>query len=67
LRARIDPNTFEVEQAETTMGDDALSLEPCAAMYVLLRGVQQSLAFLPTAVPGDVAAAGRITHPGYDE
>jgi putative selenate reductase len=67
LRARLDPISFEVEQAEMTTDNNALSLEPCAAMYVLLRGVQQSLAFLPTAVPGDVAAAGRITHPGYDE
>jgi len=64
----LSPPTFEVEHAEaTTTGVGTLSLEACAEMYVLLRGVQQSLAFLPTAVPADVAAAGRIAHPGYEE
>jgi hypothetical protein len=40
FRARVNPATFEVEQAEPTGNGDAgepLSLEACAAMYVLLR------------------------------
>jgi len=67
FRARIDPNTFEVEHAEMTTGNHGLSLEPCAAMYVLLKGIKQSLPFLPVAVPGDMGATGRIAHPGYEE
>jgi hypothetical protein len=63
----MHPHTFEVEHVETREDSDDLSLETCAAMYVLLKGVQQSLYFLPTAAPGDAAAAGRIAHPGYEE
>lgn len=67
FRARIDPLTFEVEHAEVTGRDDTCSLEPCAEMFVLLKGIQRSLPFLPTALPLDSAAAGRIAHPGYEE
>ncbi len=67
FRARIDPLTFEVEHAEVTGHDATYSLEPCAAMFVLLKGIQRSLPFLPTALPVDSAAAGRIAHPGYEE
>ncbi|NND48263.1 MAG: putative selenate reductase subunit YgfK [Woeseiaceae bacterium] len=65
--ARIDPLTFEVERAEMTRRDDTYSLEPCAAMFVLLNGIQRSLPFLPAALPADSAAAGRIAHPGYEQ
>ncbi|MDH3481470.1 MAG: FAD-dependent oxidoreductase [Gammaproteobacteria bacterium] len=67
FRARLDPLTFDVERAEMTGDEDSCSLEPCAAMFVLLTGIQRSLPFLPTALPADVAAAGRIAHPGYEE
>ncbi len=67
FRARIDPLTFEVERAEMTRRDNTYTLEPCAAMFVLLKGIQRSLPFLPTALPLDVTAAGRIAHPGYEE
>ncbi|MCP4302282.1 MAG: FAD-dependent oxidoreductase [Gammaproteobacteria bacterium] len=67
FRALIDPHTFELEHAEATRRDDDYSLEPCAAMFVLLNGLRQSLSYLPTASPGDMAAAGRIGHPGYEE
>jgi putative selenate reductase len=67
FRARIDPLTFEVEHAEVTGRDATCSLEPCAAMFVLLKGIQRSLPFLPTALPVGSAAAGRIAHPGYEE
>jgi putative selenate reductase len=68
--ARLDPDTFELERVEAAAGarnGDTLSLEPCAAMYVLLNGLRQSLPYLPTALPTDLAATGRITHPGYKE
>jgi putative selenate reductase len=67
LRVRINPRSFEVEHAEATRREDYYSLEPCAAMFVLLQGLRQSLPFLPTALPGDMATTGRITHPGYEE
>ncbi len=46
----LDPDSFSVESAALTSDDVAdsdLSLEPCAAMLALLRGLQQSLPFLP--------------------
>ncbi|MFQ5548663.1 MAG: putative selenate reductase subunit YgfK [Woeseia sp.] len=70
FRARLDPATFEVERAEPTGSADAagpLSLNPCAAMYVLLTGIRQSMPHLPTAYRANTAAAGRIAHPGYEE
>ena len=67
LRARINPHTFELEHAEASGTDEAFSLIPCAEMFVLLKGLRQSMPFLPTALPGAVAAAGRIAHPGYEE
>ena len=70
FRARVDSATFEVEQAEPTGSGNAgepLSLETCAAMYVLLRGLRQSMPYLPTAYQGGAAAAGKIAHPGYEE
>ncbi len=68
FRARLNPDTFELEQAKHTGGakdGTSLSLEPCAAMFVLLAGLKQSMPHLPTARPGDQAATGRIEHPGY--
>ncbi|MGI9248436.1 MAG: FAD-dependent oxidoreductase, partial [Woeseiaceae bacterium] len=67
LRARLNPLTFEIEHAEAHGTDGAYSLEPCVEMFVLLRGMQQSVPFLPVALPGDTASAGRIAHPGYKE
>lgn len=67
LRARLDPDTFEVEHVEVTRLDDEYSLEPCASMFVLLKGVQQSLPYLPAALPHALAVAGRIAHPGYED
>jgi putative selenate reductase len=65
FRASVNPHTFEIEHAEVIETEDAYSLEPCAAMFVLLQGLRRSLPFLPTA--GDMAATGRIEHPGYEE
>jgi putative selenate reductase len=74
IRARLNPETFEVEQAEHTgSANDAssLSLDTCAAMFVLLVGLKQSMPHLPTARSGqwsdDSAGTDRITHPGYKE
>ena len=56
FRARLNPKTFEIQQqAEHTGSAEngaALSLEPCAAMFVLLTGLKQSAPHLPTARPG---------------
>jgi len=67
FRARLNPETFDVEHAEltgTATEGNSYSLEPCAAMFVLLTGLQQSLPQLPTAQLDSSAAAVRITHPG---
>lgn len=55
FRARLNPDTFEVQQVERTDSSNngaALSLEPCATMFVLLTGLQQSAPHLPTVRPG---------------
>ena len=55
FRARLNPDTFEVEHAKLTGSlkkGDSLALEPCAAMFVLLVGLQQSMPHLPTAGSG---------------
>ena len=71
FRARLNPETFEVEEANLTDSTGPLSLEPCAAMFVLLAGLQQSMPHLPTArsapAPDSPAATGSIAHPGYRE
>ena len=74
FRARLNPDSFEIEQAELTDGakeGDSLSLDPCAAMFVLLVGLKRSMPHLPTARSGQrldgSAATGRISHPGYRE
>lgn len=68
--ARLDTKSFEPVQinvsAETGDGS-ALSLEPAATMYVLLNGLTKSLPFLPTAIPAELTADGKIPHPGYVE
>ena len=67
FRAKLNPSTFDVEHAEATGHGNEFSLEPCAAMFVLLTGVRRSLPYLPAALPAETAAAGRIAHPGYEE
>ncbi len=45
-----------------------LSLEPLASMYVVLRGLADSMPHLPWAPPPESTAAGtRVGHPGYEE
>ncbi len=68
FRVRLDAETFEVERAEPTSEAreaDTLSLETCARMYVLLRGLARSMPFLPCSSAGGAAQAGRIARPEY--
>jgi putative selenate reductase len=70
FKARLSPETFEVQHIEALVelqAGEQLSLEPCASMYVLLNGLRRSLPHAPTALPAEVAAAGKIAHPGYAE
>jgi putative selenate reductase len=74
FRAQLNPDTFEIQQASLNAGPeagDSLTLDPCAAMFVLLTGLQQSMPHLPTAPSGqeanDPASTGSISHPGYRE
>ncbi len=55
---RLDPGDF------TVLDGEAPALEPAAAMYVLLRGVADSMPHIPwaTSEPGT-----RLAHPGYAE
>ncbi len=67
LEARLDPETFalrEVTARPTATEGEALSLEPAADMYVLLRGLQGSMAHLPTVAVGGEGGT-RVAHPGY--
>ena len=63
---RLDPHSFAIQHVDALRDFPACSLEPCAEMFVLLKGLQQSLPFLPPALP-DSASTGRIRHPGYEE
>ena len=62
---RLDPETFAVRQSRLTKRRGSLSLRHCAEMFVLLRGLQTSAAFLPLSASSH--AGGRIVHPGYEE
>ena len=62
--ARIDPDDFSVEQIAPVNGaaqGDPLSLEPCATMYALMKGLGGSLPYLPVAPVGN----GCIPPPQY--
>ena len=46
LQARLDPRDFslvEVSRGEAASDDQALTLEPCASMYVLLQGLSEAI------------------------
>ncbi len=65
--ACIDPAGFEVTSIEPTpgmTGSGKLTLQPCATMYVLLKGLAGSLPYLPAAA-GE--GKGRIPAPAYEE
>jgi putative selenate reductase len=70
MAARIDPETFTITHIEPVAGDaeqQPLSLWPCATMYVLLRGIKESMAHLPVAPLAGHLHTGHIPHPGYEE
>jgi hypothetical protein len=66
LQARIDPRGFGLLEATVNGVEDGveLSLEPCAAMYVVLAGLSRSMPQLPWV---DGSVGSRIEHPGYEE
>jgi putative selenate reductase len=67
LTARIDPKDFSVAEASPNGGGDP-TLEPAASMYVMLKGLRESMPHIPTATPsGAPRPAGMIAHPGYEE
>jgi hypothetical protein len=64
FRARIMEDGFVLEEAELTNGShngDHLSLRECAAMYVLLKGLNESMPYLPAALKNESGMVGRIT------
>ena len=66
--ARIDPDSFEllhVEPGARAGNGELLSLEPCAAMYLLLKGLNKSLSHFPVVAPDGQAATGWISEPKY--
>lgn len=65
FRAWIDPADFGVERVEANekaADGSAPPLLPCAAMYVLMKGLMQSMPHFPAAPGG---AEGCIPHPDY--
>jgi putative selenate reductase len=52
VHATLDPDTFDLRTAgvgPACAEGDAVSLDACASMYVLLRGLRESMSHLPTA------------------
>jgi NADPH-dependent glutamate synthase beta subunit-like oxidoreductase len=65
--ARLEPETFGLLDATpgaSCADGQPLSLEPAAAMYVLLSGLRSSMMHLPPADDG-AAPGTRVSHPGY--
>ncbi|MFQ5525216.1 MAG: FAD-dependent oxidoreductase [Thermoanaerobaculia bacterium] len=71
FRARLSERDFSLIEAgpgNRPEGAGDLSLEACATMYVVLKGLSESMPHLPWASPpGRPAAGTRIGHPGYEE
>ena len=70
LAARLSVEDFSLIEATPGPSENGAdgrppSLEPCAAMYVVLAGVRESMPYLPRVVRDEPAT--RISHPGYDE
>ena len=58
-----DFSLLEATPGEAAGDGQELSLEACASMYVVLRGLSQSMPHLPWME----AAGTKIAHPGYEE
>lgn len=68
--AQIDSATFDllnIELKEGQSGQERLSLEPAATMYVLLKGIKQSMAHLPQGSSTKCADAGPVAPANYPE
>ena len=66
LRATLEAGTLALVSAEPTaaaVDGQALSLERAAQMYVLWRGLDQSMPQLPLAG----GEGSKVSHPGYEE
>jgi putative selenate reductase len=66
LRATLDPVSFELRSAEpgpSCADGESVDLDACANMFVLLRGLRDSLSHVPTAAI-DEAAPLRASGPG---
>jgi putative selenate reductase len=69
LTARLDVETFallEAKASDGTVDGQALSLDPAADLFVLLRGLGASMPHLPL-VADEPGAGTRVPHPGYAE
>ena len=63
-----DFSLLEIEAGDVGADGQQLSLEPCASMYVVLKGLSESMPHLPWASPIGAPVTGtRIGHPGYHE
>ncbi|MDH3472016.1 MAG: hypothetical protein OEM94_11940, partial [Acidimicrobiia bacterium] len=67
VSATLNAKDFSVVEAQSN-GGGYPTLEPAAAMFVVLTGLKGSMPHIPSAVPqGQPESPGRIAHPGYEE
>jgi hypothetical protein len=62
LRATLDPESFDLKTADigpACAEGDAVSLDACASMVVLLRGLRDSMSHVPTATIDEAAPLAR--------
>ncbi|MFQ5555091.1 MAG: FAD-dependent oxidoreductase, partial [Acidimicrobiia bacterium] len=71
ITVRLDPSDLSVLDAAPGSGatpGQVVALDRAASMFVLMRGLLESMPQLPPAVPrGAAAAATSIGHPGYED
>ena len=71
MSATLEPKSLaliEATPADGVAAGQQLTLEACASMYVVLKGISESLPQLPWAEPhGSPPSGTRIGHPGYEE
>jgi putative selenate reductase len=71
LRARLDPESFEVieiARGSGCMESRVVDLEPCASMYHVARSLDDSMPQIPWVASSDsLTGVTRVAHPGYEE
>ena len=71
LEVRLDSADFsllEAKAGEEAIEGQELMLETCAGLYVVLKGLSESMPHLPWASPpGSPVVGCRVEHPGYEE